>query len=316
MPTRIADVIVPEVFDPYVINRTMELSAVLSSGIAQRNGHFDALASASAYTVNMPFWNDLTGEDEVLSDSQALTPGKITASQDMAVINRRGRAWGANDLAANLAGDDPMEAIGTLVASYWARRLQSSLISTLQGAFSAASMSDNVHDISAEATDNAINATTTLDAVQLLGDAKAQLTGVMMHSAVETALAKQDLIEYIKPSEAEPEVPYYMGKRVIVDDSLPAESGVYETYLFGYGALAYGEGSPVGFVRTETDRDTLAGEDYLINRKTYIFHPRGIKWVGTATGVAPTNAELATGTNWERVFDPKAIRIVKFVHKI
>lgn len=117
MTTKIADVIVPEVFNPYVVNRTMELSALVQSGIIQNDPQFDSLASAAAKTVNMPFWNDLTGDDEVLSDSTALTPGKITAGQDEAVILRRGRAWGANDLAANLAGDDPMRAIGDLVAS-------------------------------------------------------------------------------------------------------------------------------------------------------------------------------------------------------
>lgn len=315
-PTKISDVIVPEVFNPYVIQRTMELSSICQSGIAQRTTEFDSLASQAAYTINMPFWNDLTGDDEVLSDSQALTPGKIAASQDMAVINRRGKAWGANDLAANLAGDDPMKAIGNLVAAYWARRLQVSLLSTLKGAFSAASMANNVHDISAEVDANKINASTTLDAIQKLGDAKDQLTGVVMHSAVENALAKQNLILYIKPSTGDVEVPTYLGKRVIVDDGAPADAGVYTTYLFGAGALAYGEGNPVGFVATEMDRDSLAGEDYLINRRTYIFHPRGIKWIGSATGSAPTNLELATGTNWERVYENKAIRVVKFIHKI
>lgn len=98
----------------------------------------------------MPFWSDLTGDDEVLSDSGALTPGKITAGQDEAVILRRGRAWGANDLAAALAGDDPMGAIADLVASYWARMMQKALINTLTGVFASASMSGNVHDISGQ----------------------------------------------------------------------------------------------------------------------------------------------------------------------
>ncbi|SFJ83153.1 major capsid protein [Thermoflavimicrobium dichotomicum] len=316
--TRIADIIVPEVFNPYVINRTMELSALVQSGIMQNSEEFDRLASAAARTVNMPFWNDLTGDDEVLTDNGALTPGKITAGQDQAVILRRGRAWGANDLAANLAGDDPMRAIGDLVASYWARMLQKALIATLEGVFASASMASNVHDISGETGDAAtISGATFIDAVQKLGDAKTQLSGVMIHSAVEAALAKKELIQYIRPSEGSTEVPFYMGKRVIVDDSLPVNGGVYTTYIFGQGAIAYGNGNPVGFVATETDRDSLAGEDYLINRKTYILHPRGVAFTSAAvTGSSPTNAELANGANWNRVYEPKQIRIVKFVHKI
>jgi len=321
MSTKIADVIVPEVFNPYVIQRTMELSALFQSGIAQRTAEFDRLASSAARTVQMPFWGDLTGDDEVLDDNNALTPGKIQASKDEAVILRRGRAWGANDLAANLAGDDPMRAIGDLVASYWARRYQAALIATLEGVFDAANMSTNVHDITGESGDDAIiSAKTTVDAAQKLGDAKSQLTAIIMHSATEAALKKQDLIEYLPAStNGTMQIPTFLGKQVIVDDGVPFDSvtGAYTTYLFGPGAVAYGEGNPVGFVPTETDRDSLAGEDYLINRRTFILHPRGVRFTSqNVSGVSPSNTELADGDNWTRVFEPKAIRIVKFIHKI
>lgn len=320
MSVKISDVIVPEIFNPYVVQRTMELSAIFESGIAQRTPEFDRLASSAARTVQMPFWGDLTGEDEVLSDTGALTPGKIQASKDEAVILRRGRAWGANDLAANLAGDDPMRAIADLVAAYWARRYQSALIAALQGVFASASMSDLVHDISGlTGGAETINAKTTVDAAQKLGDAKSQLTAIVMHSATEASLAKQDLIQFIKPSTGSIDVPTFLGKRVIVDDGVPYDSttGTYTTYLFGPGAVAYGEGNPVGFVPTETDRDTLAGEDYLINRRTFILHPRGVRFTSASVaGVSPTNAELSTDANWDRVYEPKAIRVVKFVHKL
>lgn len=318
MSTKIADVIVPEIFNPYVVQRTMELSALVQSGIVQNTEEFNRLASAPTRVVNMPYWNDLTGEDEVLDDQNALTPGKITAGQDQAVIIRRGRAWGANDLAANLAGDDPMRVIADLVASYWARRMQAALIATLDGVFASPSMVGNVHDISSKADDDAkINGPAFIDAIQKLGDAKTQLTGILMHSAVEAALAKQDLIETIQPSDGSPEVNTYLGKRVIVDDGCPVEGDVFTTYIFGPGAIALGNGNPVGFVPTETDRDSLAGEDYLINRKTFILHPRGVRFTSTnVAGVAPSNAELALANNWDRVWENKAIRIVAFKHKI
>lgn len=77
--TKIADVIVPEVFNPYVIQRTMELSMLQASGIISNNAELDRLAQSGGKLINMPYWDDLTGEDEVLSDSNALTPGKITS---------------------------------------------------------------------------------------------------------------------------------------------------------------------------------------------------------------------------------------------
>jgi hypothetical protein len=322
MTTRIADVIVPEVFNPYVVQRTMELSALVQSGIVENNAEFDRLASQGARTVNMPFWNDLTGPDELLDDQNPLTPGRIQAARDEAVILRRGRAWGANDLAANLAGDDPMKVIGDLVAAYWARRLQAILLAKLAGVFGSATMDGNVLDITNAAADAAnISAATFVDAAQRLGDAKESLTGVLMHSATEASLAKQDLIQTTKPSEGSVEIKTFMGKRVIVDDGCPVDVGAgnYTTFLFGPGAFALGNGNPVNFVPTETARDSLAGEDFLITRKTLILHPRGVRWTpqaGVPAGVSPSNVELANGGNWTRVYENKAIRMVAFIHKL
>lgn len=124
MSTKIADVIVPEVFNPYVIERTAELSALVKCGIIVKDKELDALALAGGRLINMPYWKDLNGDDEVLDDNGALTPGKITAGQDVAALLMRGKAWSVNDLATALSGDDPMKAIGDLVAEYWARQRQ------------------------------------------------------------------------------------------------------------------------------------------------------------------------------------------------
>lgn len=312
--TKISDVIVPEVFNPYVVQRTMQLSALFRSGIIANNPELDRLATSGGSTINMPYWEDLNGDDEVLSDDGALTPGKIVAGQDVAVLLMRGKAWSTNDLAKALSGSDPMAAIGDLVAEYWARRMQATTIKLLDGAFSAGNMTNKVLDISALVGDAAkITGETFLDALQLMGDAKDKLTGVVMHSATETQLRKNNLITTDFDSDNKP-ISYFMEKRVIVDDTLPVSAGTYTTYLFGQGALGLGNGAAP--VPTETDRDSLAGDDILINRKHYILHPRGVKWIGTAAGSSPSNTELGTGTNWSKVYEDKAIRIVKFVHKL
>jgi len=318
--TEVANVIVPEVFNPYVIQRTAELSQFYNSGIISRDPEIDnrvAAVGSGGTKVNMPFWNDLTGDDELLSDqdNDALTPGLIAADKDVAAVLLRGKAWSTNDLAGALAGSDPMKAIGDLVAAYWARRLQVALFATLGGAFAAASASGNVHDITGEAGDAAlIGASTFLDAKQKLGDSADKLTAVAMHSATYTYLQKQNLIDFIPDATGAINIPVYLGKRVIVDDGLPVDTGDYTSYLFGAGAIGYGEGTPD--VPTETDRDSLAGNNILINRKHFLLHPRGIKWKGTPAKLSASNVELAVGTNWERVYENKNIRIVQFKHKI
>lgn len=95
---------------------------------------------------------------------------------------------------------------------------------------------------------------------------------------------------------------------------------VFSTYLFGNGAIALGNGSPAGFVPTETDRAKRKGSgvDYLINRKTMILHPRGIAFTNTNVEKTegPSRAELSDAANWKPVYEPKQIRIVEFKHKI
>lgn len=309
------DVIVPSVFAKYVTEKTATKSALFQSGIIAPVPTLNLLGSEGGQQINMPFWQDLTGADEVLSQSGALTPAKITASKDIAVLHARGKAWAVNDLAKALSGDDPMGAIADLVSDYWARRMQDLVLSTLKGVFAASSMSAAVSDISAGAGAAAvISADAVMDAIQLLGDAKDKLTAIAMHSATETKLAKLDLIDYLQDSEGNPTIPTYLGKRVIVDDSLPVSSGVYTTYIFGAGAFGYGEGNAP--VPVETDRDSLSGVDYLINRRHFVLHPRGVKWTGTAAGIAPTNTECEDSAAWTRVYEQKNVRLVKFVHKL
>lgn len=240
--TIISDVIVPDVFNPYVVERTAELSAFYQSGIIERSEQLDTLARAGGKLINMPYWEDLDGDDEVLDDEAALTVGKISASQDVAALLARGRAWSVNDLAKALSGDDPMKAIGDLVALYWARRFQSVLINTLAGIFgnSATGMDGNIHDISAESTaaTRSIAAGTTVDALYKLGDANQRLTGFAMHSATVAKLTKDDLIETIPGSEGKPTIKYFLSKPVVEDDGLPVANGVYTTYIlfrFLYG---------------------------------------------------------------------------------
>lgn len=322
---KIADVIQPEIFTPYVQQKTLEKSALIQSGIVQNEPQFNELASGPNTLVNMPFWEDLEGDSEVINEDEAFTPKGIKSNKDVARKQARGNAWGANGLAALLSGDDPMGAIANRVADYWVREDQKVLLHTLTGVFNSESMKNHVHDITdKEGAAANLSGESTVDASQKLGDAKDALTGVMMHSAVEAYLVKRQLIEYAEQTNElgmTIKVPYFMGKRVIVDDAMAFDpsTGVSEIYLFGQGAIALGIGKHDRIIETEVARDSLAkaGEDYLINRKIFILHPRGIKW--TEAEVAndfPTNAELANGANHQLVFDPKAIRVVKHKFKI
>ncbi|MCY7691558.1 coat protein [Bacillus altitudinis] len=239
--TRVQDVIIPQIFNQYTMNNTVEQTAVYRSGIIQPVPNLDVPSGGD--TVNMPFWNDLEGDPEAIQSDFALTPEKITSGKDVARVLEFGKAWSSEDLAAELAGSDPMRAIGDRVNNYWERQMQRMIFLMLNGVFSS-NITNNDGDL--------------------------------------------------------------------VLDISSGDEKKYTTYLFAGGAVGYAPGMPK--VPTETDRNSLKGEDILIHRKKFIMHPRGFKW--TEADVAekmPTLKELASARNYERVYDKKKVRIVKII---
>ena len=331
--TAVTDIIVPEIFLPYVTVRTAELSAFVQSGVVNNDAEFVRLASEGGQTANMPFFNDLTGDDEIVGRTGEVAVDNITTSRDVSIRCIRQKAFGAHDLAAILAGADPMNAIANLVASFWQRKDQQRLLKILEGVFSIASMAGLVHAIhhtsgGVAAVGNYFTGKTFIDAKQVLGDAKGMLSAIAIHSATEASLAKQDLIDEIPDSEGKGTVKTFQGMRVIVDDSMPTATvdsdTVYTSYIFAQGAVAFGEGTmddkPVGAVgtwRLEYDRVARQSISNMIMRRKFIQHIRGVKWLGGSMAAdSPTNAELANAANWLRVYEEKQMRVVKFTHNI
>ena len=244
--TTLSDVIVPELFNPYVVKKSMELTALYQSGIIVNNAKFDELASEAAPVHHMPFFQDLTGESEDVIEGADLTAKKIASNEDVSTTIRKANMWSATDLSAALSGADPMAAIGDLVAGYWARENQRILIKILSGVFGTYDAnpnpnSDESHDYQTPLKDHIlditnmtnaaakISASSFIDACQLLGDAQGQLTAVAMHSATKAYLKKQNLIQTERDSNSV-EFDTYQGRKVVVDDGCPSIGGVYTTY--------------------------------------------------------------------------------------
>ena len=310
--TQISDIIVPEVFTDYVIERVEQQSALFRSGIAQPNAKLNELITGGGKVITIPAFKDLTGSSDVLSDSTALTPAKIGTKADVAHVLYRGKAWSSNELAGAIAGANPIEAIGQLVTDFWVRDEQTILINILKGVFGASNMSSLVAGGSTTYYDGDL----VVDAQGLLGDASGKLQCIVMHSAVRNDLFKKDKTAFTTYRDGNVKYDRYLGYEVIVDDTCPVTDGVYTSYLFAKGAVSLGSGQPAEMVLTETDRDSLAGNDVLINRKALVIHPNGMKFKGTPSGATPSNSELANGSNWERVSEIKNMGIVKIDAKI
>jgi len=316
---RLSEIIIPEVYNNYIDIYTAELSRIRQAGIVGTVAGVEVPSGGVA--VNMPFWGDLLGRSEVMEIGVALTPERIVAGRDVAAIHARAKSWNDADLTDQLTGSDPLGAIARKTGGFWARDEQAILLLSLQGVFAAPSMSGNL--LETYSTGNAINRNMLIDAISLLGDAGSNLTGIVCHSAVMYDLAKKGLLDprvnIGDPSfNASPELATYLGRQVIYDDTCPVEdiSGqkVYTTYIFGNAAIGFAGGTPK--VPVSTQRDEYKSEEALFNRRIFVLHPRGVKWKGAFTGKTPTDAELADGANWERVYENKLIRIACLRHLI
>lgn len=313
--TKLADVIVPEVFNPYVIERTAEKTALIQSGVIVP---VSDIQIGEGTTINLPFFQDLSGADNVWVDTTDITLNKIGTARDTAVVLTREKAFGASDLSASLSGSDPMTAIGSLISGYWARRNQVTLINALNGAMAA--FADNTLDISGLGGGaDTIDGEAFVDATQKLGDQGDSLTDIAMHSATEASLRVQDLIDFIPDSEGKLTIRSFQGRTVHVDDNMPVVSTTYTTYLFGQGAVGYVEEMQPNANEPYRHPEKNGGTDALYTRRKFVMHPRGVRWTpgeSVPAAATPTNAELADSDNWTRVWEAKNIRIVRFVHNL
>lgn len=337
---RISDVIVPEIFAPYAQLMTQEKSRLIRSGAVGVDPRLNANLAGGGLTFNEPYFKDLDDDAENVSSddpSSDSTPNKIGTAQEIQVRLSRNNSWSSMDLTAALAGADPMQAIANRVSDYWTRRMQAAFVATMKGVFAdnaaapggsdTHTQNDMIHDISgagyaAGVTD--FSAEAVIDTAVTMGDSMEDLTMIMMHSVVYARAQKNNLIDFIPDAVngAAVQIPTFLGRQVIVDDGMPNSAGVFDTWLFGAGALQFGAGSPL--VPVETFRAPSAGngggQDTLYNRVEWCFHPVGYAYAGTAANGGPSNASsannLAHADSWSRRFNErKQIKIAKLISR-
>jgi len=341
MTTRISDVVVPEIFTPYAQQLTMEKSRLIRSGAIVVDESLNGALAGGGLTFNEPSFKDLDNDEEnVSSDDPAVdsTPNKIGTATEIQVRLSRNNSWSSMDLTADLAGADPMQAIANRVSDYWVRRQQAAFVATLNGVFAdnaaapagadTHTANDMTHDLStlnAGAFQDGVtnfSAEAFIDATATMGDSMEDLTLVMMHSLVYARALKNNLIDFIVDSVNDQaiRIPTFLGREVIVDDGVTRAAGVFNTWLFGRGAIRAGVGSPK--VPTEVDRKASAGngggQDVLHNRVEWIMHPVGHAFIAAPASGGPSNAStagnLAHADSWRRVFpERKQIKIARLI---
>lgn len=332
--TQIADVIVPAVFSPYVQQITQQKSRIIQSGVATVDATLSNELSAGGLTFNEPSFKDLDNDAEnVATDDPTVvsTPKKIQTADEIQIRLSRNQSWSSMDLASDLIGVDPMDAIANRVAYYWTRRIQAAFVATMNGVFNdnaaaptgsdTHTINDMTRDISGAAYAAGVtdfSAQAFIQATLTMGDSMADLSMVMMHSIVYAKALQNNLIQFV-PASANPDatlIARFLGREVVVDDGVPFNGGVFQTWFFGPGAFRMGMNSPKTptEVRREPSAGNGSGQEILFNRTEWIIHPAGHAFIGAASKGGPDNTGLANAANWARVFpERKQIKIARLI---
>lgn len=332
----ISDVWVPETFGSYQIVDPILQTAFVSSGILSANPLIQDAASGAGYLTTVPFWNPIDSSLEPNYSNDVYTdvadPQKITAGEMTVRVSDLNEGWSSADLAAQLAGRDPLKQVASHIDGYWREQLQRRLIATAIGVYNdnvagnAGDMVVNRSSANMTVTDaNLFGASAIVAAALTMGDKMGKFAGMAMHSVVYARMVENDMIQYVADSEGKLTIPNYMGMYVIVDDGMPIIGGdgttvafKYLTIMFGAGAFGYGAGTPK--VPFESEREAARGNgggfETIWVRKRWAIHPFGYDFKSatiTGPGLSPTWADLKLATNWERKLARKNIPLAFLV---
>lgn len=328
--TQLADLSFGSNFNDYTVQRSLLTNAFIQAGVMVRDPAIDAMAAAQGFLHNLPFFKAIANDEPNASTddpADVAVPKKITTGVEMARKLMRNQGWSSADLNAALISRDPLEVIGAQVGDYWAGVQETTVLKICQGILAdndANDADDMIINVATDASGAVADAerfstVVSINAAQTLGDRKGQIVAWAMHSAVHASLQRQGaLLDTFDPQTGRLLFQSFDGKRVIIDDSMPTTVGTNRTtYLsigFGAGAFRYGYGAP----KTPSEVSRVAAEgngegvETLWSRRHEIIHPTGFAVAGTQVSSvdSPTYADLATASNWNRVYDRKRIPLV------
>lgn len=344
--TRIADIVVPEVFTAYIQQETEVKSRIIQSGVAPINPIINEFLAGGGLTLNIPSFQDLDDDDaRIATDTPHITtatvaldgnaqnltfdptPNKIGTGTEIGVRLNRNNSWSNMRLASLLSGDDPFQRMVNGVSDYWVRQLQATFLATWSGVIAdntlnnAGDYTNNISGVSFVDGVTNFSAEASIDAALTMGDSMEDLGVMFVHSVIYARMQKNNLIDFIPDARGEVNIPVFLGREVIVDDGMPNASGVYETWLFGENACQTGSVPPAE--ATETDRKPGAGngsgQDILYSRVQWMVHPTGHAYVVAAPASggpsnAATTGNLADAASWSRIYSQrKQIKFARLV---
>jgi hypothetical protein len=323
--TNIADLWVPDIWIRGIDEQARNLPSLMTSGAVVRSGVLDGIASGGGVSANLPFFKDITDLAEVIQvENVAAALEKITSGRNVAPILNRQIAFAASALSAGVSGDDPIGGITRQMAQHRQKRTMVTLLNVLSGIFGAAGASGAAAPLQAVRQDNFVeDPATTIPADQskylidnakfhqaaaLMGELQESLVNgaIWMHPKVRASLITQDSNSFERDSRGDFILERYKGFPIYVSNLLQragTTSGfVYYTYLLAAGVVGWGEkpqvGDQIDVASLQFYRRPDINEEQIYDRRRYLAHINGMRFIGVPAGQSATNAELATTASW------------------
>ena len=330
--SQISDLWTPAIWVKAIREKQATFPSLLNSGIAVNTPLFDEIASGAGTSASVPFFKDITGQDdEIQVEDTAATILGLTADYMVAPVLNRVTVNTSTALAAQTSGGD---VVGNFTDSIAARRLKQrnkTLYALLRGAFNTAGATgaaaplstqrvDSFDESGTDATgDQTFNPDLFITGKALLGELSDELMNgaLLMHPNVLASLERADKESF--QTGVESGLPFtirtYRGIPIFTSELLyragSTNGNVYNTFLFAKGVVAKGEkmqasGSPgnpaIDVASLNYNPDVNLNNERIYDRTRHVMHLNGMKWTGTPSGQSATDAELATYSNWSYVF--------------
>lgn len=274
--------------------------------------------------VDIRGFNALTGDDDVMTDAATYDVNSVTQHKDTAVICHRIKNFGASDLSQIVSGADPMGAISRQISHYFANAMSTAMLNVLTAIFGSSGPleTSNKHDVYSNSAPIYLTPAVAAVGLQHIGDEMNSLGVIFMHSATYAQLLAAGYLETNHNLSAygiaqDGSVSSFMGRPIVVSDKCTystAGGGSYpnsaKTFFVGMGALTYGIQQDVN---PEIGRDIKNKIDYIATDVHFTPHVNGVRWSSATTN--PTNAQLATATNWALAYsNAKFVKVVCINH--
>lgn len=327
--TQISDLIVPGIFAPYVMQVANDTNALVQAGFVVPSPALNDKLAGGGSVFSFPSFasvDEAGTAANASTDASAspATPEKISGESEQVVRIERNRHFSSADLAASLAGADPLAMLGSNLARAVNQWRTASLVNQLAGIVNETRMASSVNTVGVEVlanqtTDTKFSAGALIDTLEAWSDKALDApTAIVMHPDMYRRLMKANLITSIPSSAQNLGFGTYLGFSCIVDAKVGKRAGttdgtVYTVYLIKAGAIQMGTGMarvPVAVARDELAADG-GGIETLSIRDQFAMHVVGTSFVASSNN--PTDTVLATASSWAIRYPAKAVGVCALV---